>query len=85
MTYIGAIGRRIRLGDKPPGPCSASSGRGHLVPAPCSRARGLASLALGGAAAEPSPSLDTSSMVVDPLTPASTSGTAVDPPTLTDS
>ena len=68
MTYISAVGRRIRLGDEPLGPCSASLGWDCLVPAPCSWAEGLTSLALGGAAAEPSPSL------------ASTSGTAADPP-----
>ena len=65
MTYTGAVGRRIHLGDESPGRCLASSGWGHLVPVPYSRAEGLASLALGGTAVEPCPSLGTSGVAVD--------------------
>ena len=98
MTYTGAVGRRIHLGDESPGRCLASSGWGHLVPAPYFWAKGLASLALRGTAMEPSPSLSTSGMAVDlpalastlgmvadPSTPASTTGAVVDPPAPTDS
>lgn len=56
MTYIDAIGQRIRLGDEPLGPCSTSSGQGYFELVPCSRAEGLASLASWGAAVEPPPS-----------------------------
>ena len=72
------------MGDEPLGPCSTSTGRGRLAPAPYSRSEGLASLALGGMAVEPSPSLGTPGSATDLPAPASTSGAVADPPTPAD-
>ena len=80
MTYIGAVGRRIHLGDEPLGPCSTSLGRGHFEPTPCCRTEGLASLASWGAAVEPPPSIDTSNVAVDLPSPVGSWGVAAKPP-----
>ena len=80
MTYIGAVGRRIRLGDEPLGCFSTSSGWGHFEPAPCSWAEGLTSLTSQGAAVEPPPSIGALDVVAGPLTPVVSWGAAVEPP-----
>ena len=70
MTYIGAVGRWIHLGEEPLGPCSTSSGWGRFEPAPYSWAEGLAALASEGMAMELYPSVCTSGAMVDPPAPA---------------